>query len=357
MVCFLIRLFGAAVLGASCWISLTPPASVASDGDAALHSRRLTEAGLAPVRSAWICADEVSLRRDLEEFPQAERAFYKQRDKVRQMVREYDSLLSQVKQLKQKIEQNQQRVSAGGLNALEKQNLQDQNRRDARIHSKLLKRITEELNGSREDSSLTRAVVDLTGKQNRLTALILSARRRHAGLDAVYEKLREDEQLTESLRALGDGRQLGPAESYSKDMRRMDQTAKTVLTQKVPCYVRSKEIRLGAILNEETPATITLQQKENPTLIPASLAQTAGLTVPPDAMRVTLNYGKRRILLRKISIASIRIGGILLEDVEAYVMGPEGEDLGARLGPAALKDYSVQIDLARLTATFKAKSS
>lgn len=341
------------------------PAIGREDSDERLPPRleeTLAREGLRFVGGYWICTEEVLLRHELDEIPKLERAFYKQRDVVRQKIRRFDSLEKSKKQLEKTVKENQQRISSGQLNALERQELQDQNRRHAQSISKVLEEIRTKLDGRKQDSPLTQEVKRLTGRQNRLAAVLLSAGQRQEKLADCYETLREDKTVADCLESLPPDQKLGPIEDYaSRDRRRLAQIAKAVLTPEVPCFLLGDGYRVGVIINEETPATFTYQAIEatenNPTLIPASLAQAANLNIPPDAPVVTLKQklseGERSIMLRRVTIPSLRIGETVLSEVEAYVMSPEGEDLGARLSPTALRGYSVQIDPRRLTLQLK----
>ena len=100
---------------------------------------------------------------------------------------------------------------------------------------------------------------------------------------------------------------------------------------------------------EETPATFTWRTSDEPTIITASLAESAGIETPDDAPRVELRIGRRRRLTaRQVKIPYVRFGKYLVRDVPAYVLPPEGEDLGSQIGQFALKGYRVSAEPGRL---------
>jgi hypothetical protein len=57
------------------------------------------------------------------------------------------------------------------------------------------------------------------------------------------------------------------------------------------------------------------------------------------------------LVVRHATIRSVRVGGVVIRDVKAIVLPPEGEDLGVKLGRDALVAHRVDVDGLRLRLT------
>jgi len=117
----------------------------------------------------------------------------------------------------------------------------------------------------------------------------------------------------------------------------------------LPLWVQSGKTRVGAILNERAPVVFTWQTSNEPTVLTASMAESAGVDVTESAEIFEMPFGRtRRLPTRRVTVQRIRLGELVLHDVPAYILPPEGEDLGARIGPDALGEYKATVELERL---------
>ena len=107
---------------------------------------------------------------------------------------------------------------------------------------------------------------------------------------------------------------------------------------------------MSLLLNDQTPAVFSIRHSTGPTVIPATLAKAAGVKID-DAARPTTYVvdGQRRLAVQKVTIPQIRLAGVVLKNVAAFVLPPEGEDLGAKLGHDAYDHLDCRIDGRRLT--------
>ncbi|MCY2996418.1 MAG: hypothetical protein NTY19_52505 [Planctomycetota bacterium] len=193
-------------------------------------------------------------------------------------------------------------------------------------------------------------LIELTNLRSRLTLSLLAIRTLTAELDGEYQRLAQDSEVTAALQQLGSGHRLGPLNTnYRAELQRLVDYERVAFSDGAPLYLQGLSVRVGAILNEHTPIALTWQDTSEPIVLTTGMAEAAGLKIPADAPTVPLSFPQnRRLLTRTASVPSIRFGKYLLHDLTAQVLPPEGEDLGARIGPLAFSQYRVSVDLERL---------
>ncbi|MBW3595802.1 MAG: retroviral-like aspartic protease family protein [Planctomycetes bacterium] len=192
-------------------------------------------------------------------------------------------------------------------------------------------------------------LIDMTNSRHAILLGAYAAREDAMALAGEYEALRQNHEVAEALSQLAGEHRLGPLKDYSSDLRRLKEYEEFVYAQPQPLYLQSGKVRLGGILNEAAPVTFTWRDSSEPTVITASIAQASGLAPPADAPVVSLTFdGRRRLSTRRILLASIRFGPHVLRDVEAHILPPEGEDLGAQISRAAFTGFQVAADPAHL---------
>jgi hypothetical protein len=149
---------------------------------------------------------------------------------------------------------------------------------------------------------------------------------------------------------------LGPLESYRAEQNRLGEYERLVFTSWLPVYLQSDRVRVGAIVNETTPVTFTWRAESGPTVLTTSLAEAAGLALPAAETAAPLPVAAGRTLpARRITAPTLRFGQVVLRDVPVYVLGPEGEDLGALIGRDGFTENLVQLELERLRLVVGAK--
>lgn len=193
-------------------------------------------------------------------------------------------------------------------------------------------------------------LVELTNLRSRLGLSVIVIRRLKAAMDSEYKQLAGDPDVTAALSQLGDSHRLGPTNNgYATTIRQLGEYERVAFTDRLPLYVQSGKTRVGAILNERTPVTFTWQASNDPTVLTASIAESAGVNIADSAEVFEMPFGRtRRLPTRRVVVRSIRFGEHVLHDVPAYVLPPEGEDLGARIGAEAFGDAQATVELERL---------
>jgi hypothetical protein len=162
-------------------------------------------------------------------------------------------------------------------------------------------------------------------------------------LQRTYHRCQGDQKVMRALRQLGGEQEVAPIkDDFVVQQRRLDELARQVLTESSPIYLQAGRIRIGGVVNESQALTFTWTDSGETTRLTSAMAEAAGLEVAADSPSVRLRLGSREVLARRIEVESLRFGSCLLRSVVVDVMEPDGEDLGAQIGPAAFEGYITQ---------------
>ena len=195
-------------------------------------------------------------------------------------------------------------------------------------------------------------LIEMTNLRTQLGLSVIAIRRLKPEMEAEYKRLAGDSELTSALGQLGPSHRLGPMNNgYATEIRRLIEYERVAFTDWSPGYIQSGKVRVGGILNERTPVAFTGKESSDPTVLAASVVEAAGLGVADSAEVVVIPFGRsRRLATRRLVVPTIRFGSHVLKTVPAYVLPPEGEDLGSRIGPEAFGERraTVEPELLRL---------
>jgi hypothetical protein len=207
------------------------------------------------------------------------------------------------------------------------------------------------------EPDVRKRLVELINARNRLTLAVLGIRSLTARLEGEYQHLAQDPAVRAALQQLGAGHRLGPLHTnYRADLLRLADYERVVFTEWAPLYFQGRGPRFGVLVNERTPIVCTWQETSEPTVLTASMAEAAGLAIPADAPTVELTFpGNRKLTTRTVTLPTLRVGRWVLSDVPAQVLPPEGEDLGAQIGPRAFPQHRVTLEPERLRVLVQAK--
>ncbi len=313
-------------------------------------SEQLRQQGLIAFGRTWICDEEVRLRRALDRVAQLERAFFQARDKFNDLGAEADRVRARLPQLKQLQEQNESRLKQPTLTSLvQRQQLEGESRKLREALEQAEKKLREELNGDDENSPLTKAAIELSDARNALAVELLAVLRHHRAMKPRYARFAADATVQAALAQLGPEETLGPLENYEQQLpRRLEKAYSAVFTSSLPYYRRSGQNRISLILGDETPFTFSLHEAEGPTLIPASLVQLARLPLDRQGEWRQHREAGRKLMVRATTIPVLRVGKFVLRNLPAWVLPPEGEDLGARISVAAFSPLRPELDAEHL---------
>ena len=189
-------------------------------------------------------------------------------------------------------------------------------------------------------------VVELASVRCEMLAAIAWIRETVPSLVDRYRTLMEEAEVSQALSAMGEGQRLGPQRTYKADLTRLADFERLAATPWVPTFQQSGQTRLTALVEERAPVTFTwVADDDQPVVLTASAAAAAGLSVPADAVSQRIAATPdREVRAQRITIGYLRLGKCVVRGVRAYVLPPEAEDLGNRLGSAALAGHQVRLD-------------
>jgi hypothetical protein len=201
--------------------------------------------------------------------------------------------------------------------------------------------------GGRPD--VRRRLAELAAERCELLAAAAWIRDTVPGLKTMYAKLATQPEVAAALQR-GEKQRLGPQRGYRADLTRLVEFEPLAATRWVPIFQQSGQPRLTALVNDRTPVTFTWSDEtDQPVVLTASAAEAAGLSVPADAPREEIPVGsKRTVVARQVTLDDVRLGRCVLRGVPAYVLPPEAEDVGNRLGRRALLEHRVRLEPTKL---------
>ncbi len=185
-------------------------------------------------------------------------------------------------------------------------------------------------------------VVDLNNARNELALNVFWLQARAEPLAAATHALADDPQVVRAATTLG--MQLAPVKSGYLESSRMARVEPICRSERNYVYRESGFYRLCALANRSLPVTFSYRESSDPLVLPASVAQNLGLKFDASKTHVFMASDKRKLAVSSVTLAELRIGKFIWKDVEAIVLPPEAEDLGAQLSPNSLSGHRVTID-------------
>lgn len=333
----------AALLG----VGLAPdavPALRAEPVDARALERLLSQHGLVREGSWFLTADENLVRQRLSELRALERAFLEAQTAEARAHAEIDKLAEQFATARREQVELERRLADTALGSKDyNQVVRELNLRTAALNR--LRPLFERPDGLWDNADLRSAVRRFSQADTELRAAVALIRSRSTQLDLEYRHLAENTEVAAALAEAEGKYKLGPARDYSRELKRLGRVDKLLVADRMPVYREDGQFRLGAVLNERTPAVLIYAPVDEGTIIPDKLLAAAGVSVPDDAPTGTLQAGAdRKIPVRKVILPQLRLGDRVLTNVEVHAVPEEGHDLGARLGRLAIRDYAAELD-------------
>jgi hypothetical protein len=328
----------AASLALAAALGFVSPSPVLADEEAARAV--LAEHGLVRLgRRTWAVPEERKLREQYERLPRLR-----------------ESIVTAERELDAAIDANRERWNAAQpLVAAAKQSLAKLSPSDPQ-RAVVEQQIASLERGSTRPALLgaqpgiRQQVIALSATRNELLAAIASIRAAAATLETKYAELASRTEVSEALRQLGDDQRLGPARNYAADQPRLAEFERLAATAWVPIYSLAGQTRVAALVGERTPVTFSYTSaSDQPLVLTHSAAEAAGVMPDAVAPRETIEAAPgRKVSAQKVTIPQLRLGKLLLEDASGYVLAPEHEDVGNRLGGLTLSGHAVRLVPERL---------
>ncbi len=325
--------------------------SVATNLAAADARETLSMSGLTEVGRLWICRQELELRRQLARIDRLKSEYKKARDVVDGMIAANQTLGKSLQQAERRSAATLRLIKAATSNPAERRRLDAVAKANKKI-ALGLKRQFLDSNQFGAHPAVRRHVIRLINARNRLTLAVFSIRRESATIATVYPPLQARVDIRQALADLGGAHRLGPARDYRADLARVAKIDSIINSAQVAVFRQDDHFRIPVIVNGRYPTILSAGHSTGPTVVPLSLLRAAGIRIADNAPRAVYQASRtRQLQVRRITIGSLRIGPAVYHNIEAFVLPPEGEDLGARLGKEAYVQRPFEIDGLKLCLT------
>jgi hypothetical protein len=126
------------------------------------------------------------------------------------------------------------------------------------------------------------------------------------------------------------------------DLKKLPEFEKFYEQDWLPLIVFGDKLRFSVLINESRPITVTWTSGGEPALLPAALADSAGVEPDREGNGVPVAVEGKTYQARSAVIHYLRLGRYELRDVKVLVLPAEAEFAGARLGPMALAGLRVE---------------
>lgn len=303
--------------------------------------------GLQRVEKTWVVPAEMELHDRLEDLGKLER-------RLQDSKRECDTQIAAIEQLRAQLktaEETKARLAtvlktspAGQLRTMLERDQKEQTQLAAKLKEGLPP--TDTLGGL---APLKGVLAEQCALRTELALGVIDASRLEAGLAKQYAELASNNDVKNALAELN-SQTLGPAKRLTGEQKTLLKYRAAAMAATVPIYREGKRVRVSLILNEELPATLTWHDEHDATLLPYSLAQNLGLTEKLPSKQEQLALPKEKLTLQGwfMTLERIRLGQALAEKTPVFVLAPEHEALGGRLGYEMQKELLLTLDAERL---------
>jgi hypothetical protein len=315
--------------------------SAAADNDSARAV--LTRYRLSAQGNAWIAAEEAQLRRQIAGLDALERRHRQAQQQAAAMLEKNEKIRAQL-------------IAAEAAKKAGKQPPTPASSSTSSSNSAAGGKNPEELSSKRPDvtgtgelTPLQTAMIELVSARQAIFLASATIDRNLSSLPERYSELQNRDDVLAALKELGDQQKLGPVKDYRRDAEKARQLSATAQRGPIPVFLECERFRLGVVVNERSPLTMSIAAEGEPTLITTGAALSLDLAPTADAPVREYRRGDRVLRAKEVTIPSIRLGAIVLRDVPALLLPPEGEDLASQLAVKSLTGYRSELHERRMT--------
>lgn len=303
--------------------------------------------GLQRFEKSWLVGDELELHERVEELGKLDRRLQDAKREGEAQIIALEQLRAQLKTAeatKARLATVLKSAPAGQLRTMLERDQKEQTQLAAKLKEGLPP--AETLGGL---APLKGVLAEQCAVRAEFVLAYFEASRLEAGLAKQYAELAEKREIRDALAELPT-QTLGPAKRLAAEQKTLQKYRATAFAASVPFYREGKRVRVSVVLNDELPATLTWHDEHEATLLPYSLAQNLGLAEKLSDKQEQLALPKEKLTLRGwfATIDQIRVGQSVAEKVSIFVLAPEHEALGGRLGYELQKELLLTLDAERL---------
>ena len=317
----------------------------------------LTAAGLVRQGNLWVLGDEASWLAQVAHLRPLEKSASSAEQQYHAALAANEQRFAELEQLRKQVRELQRLAASADVSQRTKLQLADQ----VRVNQELIRGLEREVADPREadrSTSVRKSLVEWIDRRAALAEALLADRSQATSLALRYAELASDPGILVALGDTATRRRLGPSRTFEVQTAALDKLSAALFSETLPVYREHGLWRVNVLLEERAARTLNFSPEGAEHLLAASLLEAAEIKVDPQAPEVTIQTsGGRAVRGRRIELAKLRIGNLVLTKVPAIALPPEGEDLGSVLGGKAPGGHRLQIDRARLQARVLASES
>ncbi len=319
----------------------------ADDADAAPEII-LRNHGLKKVGKLWVLPEEQQLRERLTTLERLEKRHREARAAVDQLLDANEATLARLTKLEETVKKTRDLDAAAKAGSPQRKQI-DVELKNEELAIEQLHKLYVPPDRLGTAAPLKSALVDVVNARTEVTLRLLADHDTPCDLPQRYQTLGKDPAIAAAIAAEDDKIQLGPQKGLCERWKFiLDSFDANLLGESLPVYRDGHAFRFTAIIDDRRPLTFTLDNVDEPALIPQNLAEAAGLSIDSDAPKKTYHVGDGRdVKVQVVKIAQVRLCGHVIKNVTAYILPPEAADVGARVGPNSLPGMHLHVNAAR----------
>jgi hypothetical protein len=334
---------------AGCFLAgLLAPGTVSQADDAPAADQVLQNHGLTKVGKLWILPEEQQLRERLAALERCEKRHKEARASVDQLLDANEAALTRLNKLEETVKKTRELDASAKAGTPQRKQLDVELKNEESAIEQIRKAYVppDKLGIA---APLKTALIDVVNARTEVTLKLLAYRDTPCDLPQRYQQVAKQPAVAAAINAADDSSQFGPSKGLCERWRFIIESfAASLLGDTLPVYREGHAYRLTAIIDERRPLTFTLDNVDEPMLIPQNLAEAAGLQIDPAAPQSTYRVAEGRdVKAQTIKIERVRLGGHVVKNVPAYILPPEAADLGARIGQNSLPGLHLHMNAAK----------
>ena len=149
--------------------------------------------------------------------------------------------------------------------------------------------------------------------------------------------------------ASGARAELGPIRDYSAEVpAQLEKLSAALDVDAFPIYRDNGRPRVPVLLNGRVLATFGVEDEISISIAPTALLIAANVKIPDDAERKTATLGDFRVSGRVVRVDQLRVGRLVLRDLEIIAAEPDAETAEPLLAASVFDDAPIVWDFDRL---------
>ena len=311
---------------------------------------RLAAAGLVRQGNLWVLKEESDWLARTARLRPLEKSVLSAQQMYAAELLHNERRFGELEQLRRQVREWQRLAAGPDVSKNTKARLADQVRANQQLIATLEKETADPREADRSPP-VQQALIDWIDRRAELAEALLADRGLAASLAARYAEFQRDPGVLAALGDVAARRRLGPSRTFELQAAALDKLAANLFRPSLPVYRQHGVWHVNVVLEERAARTLNFSPNGTEHFLAASLLESAGVAVDQHAPDMLIQTsGGRTVRGKRIVLASLRIGSVVLTNVAAVALPPDGEDLGSVLAGKGLAGQRLEIDPTRLEA-------